>query len=436
MKTDQGFDPVFMPDRLFDFQRALVAWSTRLGRSAIFADCGLGKSAMQLTFAENVVRKTNGRVLVLTPLAVAAQMVEEAQKFGIEAHRSTDGKWPSTAKIIVANYERLHYFNATDFVGCVCDESGILKNHSGATRNAVIQFLRTMRYRLLATATPAPNDVTELGNSVEALGVMRRVDMLARYFIHDAADTGNWRLKGHATEPFWRFVASWARAIRRPQDIGFNAAGYDLPELRMERHLLASKPQEGMLFPVIAQTLDEQRNERRETIEERCAKVAEIAAASDSQFVAWGSLNAETELMTRLIPGAVELSGADGDEEKEEKVLAFAHGQIKTLVTKPKICSHGINWQTCHRTSFFPSHSHEQFYQAVRRFWRFGQTHPVEVHIVTTEAEAAVLDNLQRKEAEASEMFKQIVANMAAHQTAPPETYQPNQPIQLPSWLR
>lgn len=345
-----------MPDQLFDFQRALVEWSVRLGRAAIFADCGLGKSAMQLTYAENVVRKTNGRVLVLTPLAVAAQMVEEAEKFGISAYRSTDGKWPATAKIIVANYERLHYFQAADFTGCICDESGILKNHSGATRNAVIQFLKTVPYRLLATATPAPNDVTELGNSVEALGVMRRVDMLARYFIHDAADTGNWRLKGHATDPFWRFVASWARAIRRPQDIGFNAAGYDLPELRMERHLLASKPQEGMLFPVIAQTLDEQRHERRETIEERCGKVAEIAASADSQFVAWGSLNAETEMITRLIPGAVELSGADDDEEKEEKVLAFAHGQIKTLVTKPKICSHGINWQTCHRTSFFPSH--------------------------------------------------------------------------------
>jgi hypothetical protein len=329
----------------------------------------------------------------------------------------------------------LHYFSPSDFVGVICDESGILKNHSGATRNAVIQFAKSLPYRLLGTATPAPNDVTELGNSVEALSIMRRVDMLSRYFVHDAADTGNWRLKGHATDAFWRFVASWARAIRHPRDIGYDQPGYDLPAMQMHMHLLASNPLDGELFAVVARTLNEQRAERRETIDERCAKVSELAQSDDSQFVAWCSLNSESEMITKITPGAVELSGSDSDEEKEEKVAAFAEGKIKVLVTKPKICSHGINWQSCHRTSFFPSHSHEQFYQAVRRFWRFGQTNPVDVHIVTTEAESAVFDNLQRKERESSEMFSRIVTNMISHQSAEPETYKPTNTLILPSWL-
>jgi len=435
LASPSGFEPVWMPDGIFDFQRHLVEWAVRKGRAALFADCGMGKTIMQLAFAENVVRQTNKPVLLLTPLAVGAQTVKEAAKFGVDAVRCGDGKLPGSAKIIVANYERLHYFNPQDFTGLICDESGILKNHSGATRNEVIAFSKKVPYRLLATATPAPNDVTELGNSVEALGVMRRVDMLTRYFVHDSADTGNWRLKGHAVDPFWSFVAGWARALRHPRDVGFEQGGYDLPRMVMRKHMLESKPVEGMLFPVLAQTLDEQRAERRQTIRERCAKVAEIASQDTSQFCAWCSLNDESAMLASMIPDAVELSGADSDEEKEEKVMAFASGQIQVMVTKPKICSHGINWQSCHRTSFFPSHSHEQFYQAVRRFWRFGQTNDVQVHIVTTEAEASVLENLQRKEREAAEMFTRIVANMASHQSQESETYNPQTAITLPSWL-
>lgn len=431
--ADAGFKPVFMPDKLFPFQSALVEWAVRKGRAAIFADCGLGKSVMQMAFAQNIVQKTNGRVLVLTPLAVAPQMVREAAKFGIEACRSNDGK--GTAKIITTNYERLHYFDPNDFDGIICDESGILKNHSGATRNAVIAFAKRVKYRLLATATPAPNDVTELGNSVEALSIMRRVDMLARYFVHDASDTGNWRLKGHATAAFWRFVSSWARAVRHPRDVGFDQDGYDLPPMQMHMHKLKSAPLPGELFATVAIGLKNQRIERRETIEERCQQVADLATSDDAQFVAWCSLNDEADMMTRMIPGAVNLSGSDSDDEKEEKVDAFSRGQIRTLITKPKICSHGVNWQTCHRTSFFPSHSHEQFYQSVRRFWRFGQQNTVDVHIVTTEAESAVFENLKRKENEATAMFAEIVASMAQYHEAETETYQPTKPISLPSWL-
>lgn len=431
-----GFRPTFIPDAAFDFQRALIEWAVEKGLAALFADCGLGKSLMELAFAQNVVERTNKPVLLLTPLAVGAQMVNEAAKFGIQAARSGDGKIPTGHKIIVTNYEKIHKFNPCDFIGVVCDESGILKNHSGSTRNAVIGFLRTIPYRLLCSATPAPNDTTELGNSVEALGVMRRVEMLARYFVHDSADTGKWRLKGHALDAFWSFVSSWARAIRHPRDIGFNQPGYDLPPLRFANHILPSAARGGWMFPVEARSLNEQRNERRSTLQARCEAVAELASFQDGPFVAWCSLNEESSTLAKMIPGAVELTGSDSDEEKEEKIIAFSSGQIQDLVTKPRICSHGVNWQICHRSSYFPSHSHEEFYQSIRRFWRFGQTSPVSIHIVTTEAESAVLANMQRKEQDAQKMYAEIVANMASHYEGPQEKYNPTTKFLPPPWNR
>ena len=430
-----GFDVTFMPDKLFPFQKSLVEFGTRKARAEIFADCGLGKTPIQLAWAQNVVEKTNGRVIILTPVAVGPQTVREGEKFGIECARSRDGKF-NGSKIIVTNYEQLHKFNPNDFAGMVADESGILKNQHGATRNEVVDFANQIKYRMLCSATPSPNDYTELGNSVAALGIMRMVEMLAKYFIHDSSDTGSWRLKGHAQDPFWKFVASWARAVRHPKDIGFDQVGYDLPPLKTELHLLKSKPLEGFLFPSEAVTLDEQRAERRDTINERCEKVASIANKTTDQFVAWCSLNEESALLTRYINGSVELSGSDSDEEKEEKVIGFASGHIRALVTKPKICSHGVNWQGCNQMSFFPSHSHEQFYQAVRRCWRFGQTKPVTVHIVTTEAESLVLDNLRRKERDADEMFSRIVANMAAFYANDEKTYNPTIKQIIPSWLK
>jgi superfamily II DNA or RNA helicase len=431
-----GFEPLFIPDQAFDFQRHLIEWSIRLGRSAIFADCGLGKTLMQLAWAQNVIMHTNKPVLVLTPLAVGRQAVKEADKFGMQAMQCRDGNHDGKAQIVVTNYERLHYFQPADFAGVVCDESSILKNHSGATRNDVINFVKSIQYRLLATATPAPNDVTELGNSVEALGIMRRVDMLARFFVHNSSDTGHWRLKGHATDAFWRFAASWARAVRHPRELGFDQEGYDLPPLNIIEHVIKSKPLEGYLLPLEARTLDEQRWERKATINERCEMVANIANSGDSQFVAWCSLNDESSALASMINGAIQLSGSDDDDEKEEKIVGFSEGHIKALVTKPKICSHGINWQCCSRMSFFPSHSHEQFYQAVRRFWRFGQSSDVNVHIVTSESESSVVANLKRKECEADAMFRLIVQNMLRYQSYSHETYKPIQPLHLPLWIK
>jgi len=389
---------------------------------------------MQLVWAENVCRKTDGRVLILTPLAVSAQTVREAVKFGIDCQQSRDGK--VMPRITVTNYEKLHLFKPEEFSGCVCDESSILKNYAGSTRNEIIAFQTSMMYRLLCSATPSPNDYTELGNSVEALGIMRRVEMLASFFIHDAGDTGVWRLKGHGENPFWRFCASWARAVKAPSDLGFDDGKFILPKLNTVQHTLKSDPMQGQLFPIAAVTLSEQRQERRETIDARCGKVADLANQNSRPFVAWCSLNQESELMADMINGAVEITGSQPDDEKVEKMLAFANGQIRAIVSKPSLCGHGMNWQHCADASFFPSHSHEQFYQAVRRCWRFGQTREVTAHIVTTEAESEVLNNLMRKERAAEIMFASIVANMKNYYTAIPPTYKPTTKMEIPSWLQ
>lgn len=429
----RGFAPLCIPDSLFGFQAHLAEWSIVNGRAATFADCGLGKTPIQLVCADNVLRHTNRPVLILTPLAVARQTVAEGEKFGIGVRHVRDGRNPRG--IVVTNYERLHLFDPADFAGVVCDESSILKNYAGATRNAIVDFLRTVPFRFLFSATPSPNDHTELGNSVEALGIMRRVEMLAAYFVHDGGDTGKWRIKGHAFDPFWSFVASWARAVRKPSDIGFPDDGFVLPPLRMHEHLIESRALDGYLFPMDALTLQEQRAERRETIEDRCAQVAAIANADQSPFLAWCSLNAESEALRESIVGAHEVTGSQSDEEKEELLAGFASRQIRCLVTKPSIAGYGLNWQHCGRMSFFPSHSHEQFYQSVRRCWRFGRKKPVDVHIVTTQAESAVMANLMRKEAQSMELFSMIVANMASHYHRQSSAYIPSVEIEVPSWL-
>jgi hypothetical protein len=428
-----GFEPVWMPDFLFDFQRNLVDWSIRKGRAALFCDCGLGKSPMQLTWAENVCRKENGKSLIIAPLAVSAQTEREGEKFGIDCKQSRIGK--PMDRITVTNYEQLHRFNPADFVAVVCDESSILKNYSGKLRTEIIAFMQRVKYRLLCSATPSPNDYTELGNSVEALGISRRVEMLANYFIHDAGDTGKWRIKGHGANPFWRFVVSWARAVKSPSDLGFDNGKFTLPPLTYEMHVLKSTPLSGYLFPIAAVTLDDQRQERRETIEERCGLVAEIANRNNEPFAAWCSLNSESEMMAKMINGAVEITGRHPDEERAEAMLAFSRGEIRAIVSKPSLCGHGMNWQHCRNTSFFPSHSHEQFYQAIRRFWRFGQTEPVTAHIVTTEAESAVLQNLMEKEKRAEEMFSAIVANMKEFYSSAKSLYEPQKAMEIPQWL-
>jgi len=411
-----GFDPIWVPDFLFDFQRHLVEWSIRKGRAAIFADCGMGKSAMQLVWAENVIRKTNRPVLILTPLAVASQTVREAAKFGIEAAISRDGK--HQGGIVVANYQRLHHFNPDDFAGVVCDESSILKNFDGKIKDAVTEFIRTRQYRLLCTATAAPNDYVELGTSSEALGELGYRDMITLFFVQvTAKDWLGWgrtkyKLRGHAETEFWRWVCSWARAVRKPSDLGFDDGRFVLPPLSTREHVVKSRQgRPGWLFDVPAVTMQEEREERRRTIPERCEAVAEFVNHGNPA-VAWCHLNDESDLLCDLISDARQVSGAQSDEEKEEILEAFAAGQIRVLVTKPVIAGFGLNWQHCSHQTFFPSHSFEQWYQSVRRCWRFGQTKPVTVDIVSTEGEAGVLGNLNAKAEACESMFARLVELM------------------------
>lgn len=438
-----GFDPSRIPDALFDFQRSLVEWSVRKGRAAIFADCGLGKTAMQLAWADNVARHTGKPCLILTPLAVGAQTVAEAGKFGIEATRSRDGSIGS--RIVVTNYEMLNRFAPGDFGGVVCDESSILKSFDGAIRGEVTVFMRKVPYRLLATATAAPNDYTELGTSSEALGEMGHMDMLNRFFINDKNNSStsrrhygeapSWRFKGHSQTPFWRWVASWARACRKPSDLGFDDGRMILPPLVENAHMVeARKKAPGMLFSLPAATLFEQREEKKRTVEERCAMVADIVNPTGQPAIVWCQMNDEAAALKRSIPDAVEVSGSDSDDAKEDKFTAFIDGRARVLVTKPKIGAWGLNFQHCAHVCYFPSHSYEQYYQAVRRCWRFGQTRPVVVDVVMTEGERRIMDNMQRKADQARVMFDSLVSEMGNAQRIAP-TARASGIQEVPSWL-
>lgn len=412
-----GFDPLWMPDFLFPFQRALTTWAIEKGRAAIFADCGLGKTPMQLVWAQNVVEKTCKPVLILTPLSVGAQTIREAAKFGIEAKQSRDGK--VAAPITVTNYQQLHKFDWQEFGGVVCDESSILKNFDGQIKSQVTDFMRKLPYRLLCTATAAPNDYIELGTSSEALGDLGFMDMLNRFF--KKAETtmsrseefraGLYRFRGHAEKDFWRWICSWARAVRKPSDLGFPDDGYRLPELKTVEHVIEARTANpDFLFDLPAVGLQEQRSERRRTIGERCEQAAALITNTGKPAVAWCHLNEEGHLLEKLIPGSVEVEGNDSDEFKEETFEAFAAGQIRVLVSKPVIAGFGLNWQHCAHQTFFPSHSFEQWYQAIRRCWRFGQKNPVHVDVISSEGEAGVLANMNRKAAQVEVMFGRLVA--------------------------
>lgn len=393
--ADQGgFSPLDLPDYLFPFQRDLVDWAIRQGRAALFADCGLGKTPMEMVWADNVHRHTGKPVLYVTPLAVSFQAAHEAAKFGIEAAISRNGQ-PS-APITITNYERLEKFHAWQYGGVVCDESSAIKAFDGVRRAIVTEFLRTIPYRLLGTATAAPNDYTELGTSSEALGQLGHIDMLNQFFINKQKTSdlrggmaiagkshdGGWRFKGHAEEPFWRWVSSWARAIRKPSDYGYDDGDFRLPPLEHRITVVEARtPHPERLFDLPAIGLDEEREERRRTIDERCEAAAAVLADAESA-VAWCHLNDESSRLARLIDGAVEVTGSDSIEEKEDKLRAFSDGDVRVLVTKPIIGAWGLNWQHCHRMAYFPSHSYEQYYQAVRRSWRFGQQHAVMVDVI------------------------------------------------------
>lgn len=438
--ADQGFEPTFIPSGAFDFQQAMIEYAVRKGRAALFEDCGLGKTLQFLSWAQNVVEHTNKPVLVMTPLAVATQTIREAEKFGIEAEQSA-GKYKK--KIIVTNYEKLEHFDASDFAGVVCDESSILKNFDGARKSQVTEFMRRVPYRLLATATAAPNDYIELGTSSEAIGDMGFMDMLNRFFKNDLNNSATrrhygeapkWRFKGHAELPFWQWVCSWSRALRKPSDLGFDDGAFQLPELIENMHLVKAETlAQGMLFPLPATTLPEQREEKKRTIRERCERVAELVNHGKPALV-WAQLNEETDLLEKLIPGAVQIAGRHSDEAKEERFLDFISGKTRVLVTKPKIGALGLNFQHCAHVTYFPSHSYEQYYQAVRRCWRFGQHSEVRVDIVHTEGEAKVIENQNRKAIQAQRMFANLVAEMnnaIGHRADRSH----NKTMEIPQWL-
>lgn len=449
-----GFEPTQLPEHLFDFQSHLVDWAVRQGRAAIFADCGLGKTPMSLAWADQVYRHTGKPVLLLTPLAVGQQIAAEAIKFGHDADISRDGTVP--AAITITNYEQLHKFDWSMFGGVVCDESSILKSFEGATKSAVTEFMRRVQYRLLDTATAAPNDYIELGTSSEALGDLGYMDVLNRFFINkdrqqssrggrvmrwEMSDRtgidnrpGEWRLKGHAEQAFWRWVSSWARAIRKPSDYGYSDVHHHLPPLIENTHMVEPRTvEEGCLFDVPKLQMHEERKEQRRTIVERCEMAAKLLVDADLA-VAWCHLNDESALLAKLIPGAVELTGSDPPEVKEEKLVGFSRGEIRCLVTKPKIGAWGLNWQHAHRMTYFPSYSYEQYYQAVRRMWRFGQAQPVQVDAITTPGGKRILAAMRRKSSQADAMFTALVEHMNHAQRVDHNRLYPNR-IEVPAWV-
>jgi hypothetical protein len=395
---------------LFPFQADIVRWALRRGRAAIFADCGMGKTPMQLEWARHIP----GRVLILAPLAVSAQTVREAAKFHIDDVEYARSGEKTTARIVVTNYEMLPHFDVSDFAGIVLDESSILKAYDGKTRTEIIEAFGQTPFRLACTATPAPNDYMELGNHAEFLGTLTRTEMLSTYFVHDGGETQKWRLKGHAQQDFWRWLCSWSVMIRKPSDLGYDDDGFVLPPIEYhERVVHAQHQQEGYLFAMPASSLGERLAARRNTLDERVAETAKTVNATPGPWVVWCNLNAESEALTDAIAGAVEIRGSDSPENKESRLVDFAAGAIRVLVTKPSIAGFGLNWQHCAQMAFVGlSDSWESYYQAVRRCWRFGQESKVDVHIITSDIEGAVVENIKRKESDAQRMAGEMLEHM------------------------
>lgn len=438
--------PGDLPAAMFPFQRDITNWALRRGRGALFAGTGLGKSFMELAWAMDVARETRRPILHLAPLAVSGQMVREARKFGIDARHVATPLDCGTG-INICNYQKLAHFNIADFGAIVLDESSILKNVDGHYRTALITACQSIPFRLAATATPAPNDFMELGNHAEFLGVMSYTDMLATFFTHDGGDTQKWRLKGHAENEFWRWMASWAVMLRKPSDLGYSDEGYILPPLQYVQHTVgidySPNIDTGMLFPMQAETLQERISARRATVEQRCELAAQMTPM-DRPFCWWTNLNAEADYLAKAIPGAVNLHGSLPDDTKERIILDFCEGRIERLITKPSIMAMGVNAQICADTGFVGlNDSWEQFYQAIRRFWRFGQTRPVTAHLIASELEGATVANLRRKESDADRMAASMVMHMqdlssmaVRGSVRDVPNYNPTVPIELPSFVR
>lgn len=410
--TDQPTGLADVPElapHLFDFQRDIVAWALRRGRAAIFADCGMGKTPMQLEWAQHIP----GRVLVVAPLAVSSQTVDEGVKFGVEVVAARHGA-DTDARIVITNYEMIEHFDMADFAGVVLDESSILKSHTGKYRTMLIAMCQRVPFRLCCTATPAPNDYIELGNHSEFLAAMTRTEMLSMFFVHDGGSTQDWRLKGHAETGFWQWLCSWAVMIRHPHDLGYTDGSFTLPPLNMHEHIVAGKAADGMLLPVTAGTMSERRDARKASVETRCRAVADMVNASDQPWLVWCDRNDESKTLTSMIPDAIEVTGSDDNDKKSARLLGFSRGEFRVMVTKPKIAGFGMNWQHCADMAFTGlSDSYEQFYQATRRCWRFGQERQVNVHVVIAETEGAVLANIKRKQDDAEAMADNMTKNMA-----------------------
>jgi hypothetical protein len=436
-----GFEPVYIPDRMFDFQKYITKWALKKGRAGVFADTGLGKTLIQLVIAQNVVQKTNGNVLILTPLAVAFQFLEEAKTIDIDIEHSKDGKFKS--KIVVCNYERLHYFNWQDFEAVILDESSILKNFDGAFKTQITEFMKKIKYRFLSTATPAPNDFIELGTSSEALGYLGYMEMLTQYFgnnennIRPQEIACKWYLKPHAKDAFFKWVNSWSISIQKPSDIGFSDEKYVLPELIKNIHKVKNENNliingQIQLFNYEAKSMTEVREEQKVTIPQRCEKAVELSTGKVSVY--WTNFNKESELLNELDKDAVEIQGSMSIDKKEDLLLGFAKGDIKRIITKPKMTSFGLNWQHCNHTVYFPTWSYEQYYQAIRRFHRFGQKRNVTVDLVLSDGQERVLQALELKTQNAIDLWKRLNDNLHGH--VEPNIKTKSTKIKLPEFIK
>jgi hypothetical protein len=416
-----GFDCKFLPDIAFDFQKYVIEKSVKKGRIANFLDTGLGKTLVQLSEAYNVVLHTNKNVLILTPLAVAFQFIKEAEKIGIDdIEYSKDGKF--NKKIVICNYERLHYFNSSDFVCVLLDESSILKNFDGKIKSHITAFIKKVPYRFLSTATPSPNDFIELGTSSEALGYMGYMDMLGKFFKNNQNDTGGrnnignkFYIKPHAENDFFAWVNQWSIMAKMPSDLGFSNERYQLPELVTNKHVVKNQSLidvdgQIQMFTPIAKTMTEVRHEQKQTEEKRCEKAVELASGKTSVY--WCNTNKESAILKELDSEAVEIIGSQSIEKKEQILLAFSSGEIKRIITKAKITGMGLNWQHCNHSVFFPTWSYEQYYQAVRRFWRFGQKNPVTIDMVISDGQTRVLEALKQKTQKAIELHTKLTENV------------------------
>lgn len=438
-----GFKPQSIPTGLYDYQKDLVDWSCRRGKAALFTMTGTGKTMMQCSWADAVASKTNGNILILAPLAVSKQTIREAKKIGLTVNycRHADD---IKKGVNIANYEILHHFDGCKWSGIVLDESSILKAFNGRTRSQIIDYSRNIPYRLACTATPAPNDYMELGNHAEFLGIMSFTEMLATFFVHDGGETSKWRLKGHAEDKFFEWMASWGVFLTKPSDLGYSDDDFELPSLNTYQHIVPSDAPEGALFAFEVRGLQERQGARRESLHRRVEKAAEIVSQSDTPFMLWCDLNSESEELTKTIPGAVQITGSDKPEYKESVMLDFADGNVPILISKPSICGFGMNFQVCHNTAFVGlSDSFEAMFQATKRFHRHGQLHEVNRHLIISEAEGAVLQNVQRKEAE----FETMITSMVKHTRnitmqnikqshSEKIQYKANQQIIIPEWMK